>query len=180
MDGPRRLRGDVPDAQDAQDPPAHLVERRDAGERRRTAPSWESLTDRLIREAQERGDFDDLPGRGRPLRLDENPYAGDMALAFHVLRNAGAAPPWVEANKELQRLDADRERLYRRAAGAIERDRPTHRRALTRLVEAHTDAVARLNAEAPTDRQRRQPLRLADELAQLERVFADPEAIPPP
>ena len=25
--------------------------------------------------------------------------AGDWALAFHVLRNAGAAPPWIEADK---------------------------------------------------------------------------------
>ena len=34
--------------------------------------SWEGWTERLIREGIERGDFDDLPGRGRPLAgLDE-------------------------------------------------------------------------------------------------------------
>ncbi len=34
--------------------------------------SWEGWTERLIREGIERGEFDDLPGRGRPLAgLDE-------------------------------------------------------------------------------------------------------------
>ena len=52
--------------------------------------SWASLTERLIVEAQERGDFDDLPGHGRPLELDSDPREGDMGLAFHILRNARA------------------------------------------------------------------------------------------
>ncbi len=30
-------------------------------------PSYESTADRLIREAQERGEFDNLPGEGKPL-----------------------------------------------------------------------------------------------------------------
>ncbi|HET8595322.1 MAG TPA: DUF1992 domain-containing protein [Intrasporangium sp.] len=32
-------------------------------------PRWESPVERAIREAQERGDFDDLPGAGKPLDL---------------------------------------------------------------------------------------------------------------
>jgi len=36
-------------------------------ERKPTGVSWEAWTDRLIREGIERGEFDDLPGRGRPL-----------------------------------------------------------------------------------------------------------------
>ena len=30
-------------------------------------PRWESPVERAIREAQERGEFDDLPGAGKPL-----------------------------------------------------------------------------------------------------------------
>ena len=37
---------------------------------------------RQIREAQERGEFDDLPGEGQPLDLAANPYAQDRELAF--------------------------------------------------------------------------------------------------
>lgn len=35
---------------------------------------WESWVDRQIREAQERGEFDDLPGAGKPLPDRGRPY----------------------------------------------------------------------------------------------------------
>ena len=35
-------------------------------------PYWESAVERQIREAQERGDFDDLPGAGKPLDLTDS------------------------------------------------------------------------------------------------------------
>lgn len=37
-----------------------------------TQPQWESPVDRAIREAQERGEFDDLPGAGKPLDLHDS------------------------------------------------------------------------------------------------------------
>jgi hypothetical protein len=40
-----------------------------------------------------------------------------------------------------------------------------------RVVEAANRAIARLNAEAPTDRQHRRPLDEAAELARLEAAF---------
>ena len=39
-------------------------------ERKPPDVDWESWVERLIREAMERGDFDHLPGKGKPLRLD--------------------------------------------------------------------------------------------------------------
>jgi hypothetical protein len=41
---------------------------------------FESLVDRKIREAQERGEFDDLPGAGRPLPGIDRPYVEDWWL----------------------------------------------------------------------------------------------------
>lgn len=40
----------------------------------RTPEEFESLAERQIREAIERGEFDDLPGRGEPMRDAGNPY----------------------------------------------------------------------------------------------------------
>ena len=71
------------------------------GDHYEAAPTWEDLVERKIREAQERGDFDDLPGRGRPLQLDGNPYARDWELAYKLLRDHGFAPPWVEASRDM-------------------------------------------------------------------------------
>jgi hypothetical protein len=145
---------------------------RDADGNVRTAPDWESLTERLIREAQERGEFENLRGHGQPLPCDEREvYAGEMALAFRILRDAGVAPPWIEADKEVRSLRAQRDGLMRRAPFATAVARSRQRLDLRRLIEAHAAAVDRLNAEAPTPRQHRQHLALADELVLLERAF---------
>lgn len=72
---------------------------------------WVHWVDRAIEAAQERGDFDNLPGRGKPLVIDEHPYAGDRALGFHVLNNAGVKPVWMEVDKEIQVLRARMQRL---------------------------------------------------------------------
>lgn len=84
---------------------------------RPSGPSW---IDEAIAEARERGEFDDLPGAGEPLQIKENPFAGDWAMAFHVLENAGVAPPWMEMSREIREglagLAAMRERAATRQA----------------------------------------------------------------
>jgi DnaJ family protein C protein 28 len=79
------------------------------------ARNWESWLDQQIREAQERGEFDNLPGKGQPLDLTPNPYAGDRELAFKVLKDAGYAPEWIELDKAIRaRLEKARAVLARR------------------------------------------------------------------
>lgn len=59
-----------------------------------------------IDEAIARGEFDDLPGKGKPLNLDEyfnTPEADRAAHSF--LKNADVAPPEVELLKEIERLE---------------------------------------------------------------------------
>jgi len=55
-----------------------------------------------IREAQERGEFDNLSGFGKPLNLDKNLHAGDNALAYSMLKQNGYAPPEIELAKEIR------------------------------------------------------------------------------
>lgn len=137
-------------------PPRKPAIHRDADGVTALAPTWESLTERLIREAQERGEFDDLPGHGRPLVLDSDPREGEMGLAFHILRNARLAPPWIEADKLARSCIDDLDQMLARAgaaarqgvAGRILRHR-LHRQ-LDDLIETHDGAVARLNAAAPS------------------------------
>lgn len=72
---------------------------------RRRVPfaNFEGWIDRQIREAQERGDFDNLRGKGQPLApADENEvFAGDDAMGLRLLKNAEALPAWIELNKEI-------------------------------------------------------------------------------
>lgn len=142
--------------------------RRDDQGRLQVDPPWESLADRLIREAHERGEFDVLPFRGKPLPRPDDAYAGEMAMAFSILRNAGAAPPWIEADMEVRSLLAERDALHRRARLAGPLARSHYRREMRRIVEQHDRAIAVLNAEAPTVRQHRLPLDEARELEALD------------
>jgi DnaJ family protein C protein 28 len=55
-----------------------------------------------IRRAMEGGKFDNLPGSGKPLRLEENPFEDpEWRLAHHALRSSGYSLPWIETRKEL-------------------------------------------------------------------------------
>jgi Domain of unknown function (DUF1992) len=146
--------------------------RRDADGNQTAGRSWESLTERLIREAQEAGEFEQLPHRGKPLPDRSNPYAGEMGLAFDILQNAGAAPPWIEADKEARAWLDRRKALIGRVAGAGSAVQAMHLREMTAIVLGYNRAAARVNAEAPTPRQHRQPLDLKRELAALRAVAA--------
>jgi hypothetical protein len=63
------------------------------------------LAESKIRTAMARGEFDDLPGRGRPLPLDDSAgVPADLRMGFKLLRNAGYLPPELEARNEAARL----------------------------------------------------------------------------
>lgn len=69
---------------------------------RKRKRDWESWIDQQIREAQERGHFDDLPGAGRPIDLTPNPYAQEEELGYKILKDAGYAPEWIELDKAIR------------------------------------------------------------------------------
>jgi hypothetical protein len=67
---------------------------------------FESVVDRQIREAQERGEFDNLPGAGKPLpHLDEE-YDENWWLKEFVRREkiTGAVPATLVLRKECEEL----------------------------------------------------------------------------
>lgn len=67
----------------------------------------EELVEERIRKAQEKGAFDNLEGKGKPLNLYENPFEPpELRMAFRMLKNAGFAPYWVELGKD---IDANRQ-----------------------------------------------------------------------
>jgi len=65
----------------------------------------EVVAERKIREALERGEFANLPGAGKPLRLeDDSMIPEDLRVAYKILRNAGCIPPELEVRKEILTL----------------------------------------------------------------------------
>lgn len=68
-----------------------------------------------IRKAIEAGKFEDLPGKGKPLKLEENPHADpEWQLAHHVLKSSGFTLPWIAARQEIEaHIQAARQALAR-------------------------------------------------------------------
>jgi len=75
----------------------------------------ESLTEKKLREAIENGEFDDLPGKGEPIDLKENPFEDpDLRVVHRLMRNAGFAPAWIEERKDIDaEFEAVRTKLSR-------------------------------------------------------------------
>jgi hypothetical protein len=82
---------------------------------------FRKIAEQRIIEAMERGDFDDLPGKGKPLKLEDDSWVPeDLRAAYRVLKNAGCLPPEMELKKEIitlkdliETLDDNKERLRR-------------------------------------------------------------------
>ena len=93
----------------------------------------DTLAERRIREAQENGEFDDLPGAGAPLELGDNALVPEeLRAAYRLLKNAGFLPPELEAHREIRELqqllqtvqdEAGRSRLYARINFLLARSR---------------------------------------------------------
>ena len=67
--------------------------------------NFDKLVESIIKEAMERGEFDNLPGKGKPIDLSayfDTPE--DLRVAYSVLKNAGMTSREVELLKEIAEL----------------------------------------------------------------------------
>lgn len=140
--------------------------RRDAEGHREAGPTWESLIDRQIREAMAAGEFDDLPYQGQRIPIDDD--RSELALAHHLLKQAGFAPGWIATAGEIRTLLAERDAIVARARASGPPVRDRDRTVLLDLVGRINTLVLRLEVEAPTASQRHGRLDPAAELRALE------------
>ena len=129
------------------------------------------LVNNLIEEAIERGEFDDLPGKGKPLVFDDNPYlAPGQDLAFGLLKNNGFAPDWIERDKEIRRL-RDKARQQLAQAWQQHQDNPAYEAQWQQAVARFETTLINLNRKiddfnliVPSRSLHRARLRLTDEI----------------
>lgn len=78
---------------------------------------WQTVVDKIIEEARERGEFDPVELSGKKLRDDHSEvHAADKAMAHKILSNSGYAPPFIMKKREIdERLAKERSRLRRYA-----------------------------------------------------------------
>ena len=67
---------------------------------------FQKLAERRIAEAIEKGQLDNLPGAGQPLKLeDDSNVPEDLRMAYKILKNAGCVPPEVALRKEISKAE---------------------------------------------------------------------------
>ena len=61
--------------------------------------------ERHISDAQRKGEFDNLPGSGEPLVLEDDSHiAPQLRAGYRLLKNAGCLPPELEQRREAVEL----------------------------------------------------------------------------
>ncbi|WP_082235073.1 DUF1992 domain-containing protein [Halobacillus massiliensis] len=82
------------------------------------------LIEEKIKKSIEQGDFDNLPGKGKPLPKDELSYVpSELRNSYRILKNANMLPEEMQLKKEIVQLEELLEQQ--------ENPDPTKRKALT-------------------------------------------------
>jgi hypothetical protein len=64
------------------------------------------IAEQRIREAMDRGEFNDLPGQGEPLNFeDDSGVPEELRLAYKLLKNADCLPPELSLKKEIRQME---------------------------------------------------------------------------
>ena len=67
---------------------------------------FQKIAERRIIEAIREGAFDDLPGAGQPLKLEDDSHVPeDLRMVYKILKNAGYVPQEVALRKEIAKAE---------------------------------------------------------------------------
>ena len=69
-------------------------------------PGFVKIVEERIRNAQRKGEFDDLKGSGEPLDLlNDQTVAEELRIAYKILKNADCLPPEIELKNEIRQTE---------------------------------------------------------------------------
>lgn len=67
----------------------------------------DDLVEQKIKASRERGDFDNLPGQGKPLQLEDDSFVpAELRTGYRMLKNAGFLPPELKQRRDIQQAEA--------------------------------------------------------------------------
>ncbi|MDD4767402.1 MAG: DUF1992 domain-containing protein [Desulfotomaculaceae bacterium] len=81
-----------------------------------------TIAEGKIREAALRGEFDNLPNKGKPLNLtDMTHIPAELRAAYTILKNAGVLPEEMELKKEIISLQKMIDSCHEEERGSLQR-----------------------------------------------------------
>ena len=116
---------------------------------------WSSVMDDIFDEAVSEGFFDNLPGQGKPLNLNRNPFGQESELAFGLLKHNELTLPWIaERSKLLDEIGKLREEIsdvwqeYRQEYEAAQKEtlQMELKRSWAEQLDTWNDTIKQLNA----------------------------------
>lgn len=128
----------------------------------------ERIAEEKIREAMRNGVFDDLPGKGRPLKLEDDPFTPEDERAAHtVLKQYGVALPWMERRRE---IEAELAEAVRRLQTAADYDEEAACREFRVAIAALNRKIFDYNLQVPAPAFQRRVLQADAEIEQALRT----------
>jgi len=68
--------------------------------------AYQKIVEQKLQEAFKKGEFDNLPDKGKPLVLDdETKIPEDLRLAYKILKNGDCLPPELVLRKEIRKME---------------------------------------------------------------------------
>lgn len=151
--------------------------------------NFENHIDRMVREARDAGHFNNLAGHGKPLNLEDNPFAGEWGAAYRMVANSGATLPWIDLNNDILQLDEQRRQLLQKAAQYAKkmqeavflrpeqvpwykRERERQRKQFQQHVERYNAEIYRFNIMCPVHALAKATLPVKAELQLFDRTWA--------
>lgn len=148
--------------------------------------AFDKLIEEKLKKAHDEGQFDFLPKKGRLEFEDDSHIPEDERMAYHILKNNGFAPAWIEDDKTVRRKLHDARRLLARAWADYNRKRTqpdlvndartrrhiewdwrTAREKFEVMVADINKDIFNFNLRAPAMALHRLPLRVAEEYQAL-------------
>jgi DnaJ homolog subfamily C member 28 len=125
---------------------------------------FEQPIDKIIREAREKGAFQDLPGKGQPLRWQDDALVpDDQRMAHKLLRDNGFTLDWIAFGQEIEAQHAalvgrlESQRAARASGGLDEAGWQQARADFTAAVRALNRRIIEYNVRVPNEAFSRPP-----------------------
>jgi hypothetical protein len=137
-----------------------------------TRANYQGLLEQRIQQAHEDGLFDNLPGAGKPLALDDDALVpAEDRTGYRMLKDSGFTLPWIGARQDIAeeraRLDAWLAQANQRWPRLDAAGRATLKVAYRRKLDDLQRLILTFNLKVPRGIEQLETLRLPDELQKL-------------
>lgn len=101
----------------------------------------QDMIDKKIEDAIAKGEFDNLPGAGKPIDLNDDAFVPEeLRTTYRILKNSGYRPAEVDLKIELEKLKLE----FESKTGLTEEENTNYKSRILQMETAFTMAIERM------------------------------------